>query len=276
MKYIETYLRNEVVELKEEIKKVEKRLQKVPEGNLRISKKANKVECYYKNEEKEIKEKGKINKKGRYIRKSEIELAKQIAQRDYDQAIVKNAKERVRAIESFLRRYNKTNLKSISEKLHPCRKELLDNLIISDKDYVAAWQSQTYTGKGFRNDEQVITTERGERVRSKSEKIIADKLYMLDIPYHYEQPLHLKSGVTIYPDFTILKMPEREEVYLEHFGMLDDLDYINKTFYKIKTYEKNNVYIGVNLFVTHETSRNPLNTQNLDLMLRRLFYEDEN
>ena len=70
MKSIETYLRNEVVELKEEIKKVEKRLKKVPEGNLRISKKTNKVECYYKNEEKEIKERGKINKKGRYIRKN--------------------------------------------------------------------------------------------------------------------------------------------------------------------------------------------------------------
>lgn len=41
------------------------------------------------------------------------------------------------------------------------------------------------------------------------------------IPYRYEYPLVLEGNVKVYLDFTILKMPEREEVYLEHFGMMD-------------------------------------------------------
>ena len=266
MGIIENMLRKEVDELRSMIEYKEKNLKKVPKGSLNIDKKKDHVEYYYKSEKEK-----KINKKGRFIRKSEIDLARKLAQRDYDQAIVKNAKERVRAIESFLRRYNKTNLKSISEKLHPSRKALINNLILSDKDYIEAWQATSYTGKGFINDEQVIVTEKGERVRSKSEKIIADKLYMLSIPYHYEQPLHLANGISVYPDFTILKMPDREEVYLEHFGMLDDPDYMNKALYKIKSYENSGIYLGQKLFITHETSRNPLNTQNLDSMLRQLF-----
>ena len=114
-------------------------------------------------------------------------------------------------------------------------------------------------------------TERGERVRSKSEKIIADKLYMLGIPYRYEFPIVLEGNIKMYPDFTILKMPERKEVYLEHFGKLDDEAYINITIMKLNTYEKNGIYVGVNLFFTYETNRKALNVKALDKMLRTLF-----
>jgi len=58
------------------------------------------------------------------------------------------------------------------------------------------------------------------------------------IPYRYEYPLVLAGNVKVYPDFTILKMPEREEVYLEHFGMMDDIDYVDSAMYKLSTYEK--------------------------------------
>ena len=96
----------------------------------------------------------------------------------------------------------------------------------------------------------------------------------MGIPYRYEYPLTLARGVRIYPDFTILKMPEREEVYLEHFGMMDDAYYVDNALYKLNTYEKNQIYLGVNLFITHETSKNPLNTRALDGMLRKLFCEE--
>ena len=149
----------------------------------------------------------------------------------------------------------------------------MDTVILSDEEFVKQWSSIPYKGKEFMDEEKEILTERGERVRSKSEKIIADKLYMLGIPYRYEYPLLLKNNVKIYPDFTILKMPEREEVYLEHFGMMDDIDYVNKAFYKITTFEKNGIYLGVKLFITYETSRTPLNTKNLHGMIREVFCE---
>lgn len=118
---------------------------------------------------------------------------------------------------------------------------------------------------------QVFVTEKGERVRSKSEKIIADKLYMMGIPYRYEYPLVLNNGVIVYPDFTILRMPRRQEVYLEHFGMMDDMNYVDTTLFKINSYEKNDIYLGVNLFITYETSRQPFNTKKLNEMFKLLF-----
>lgn len=266
MKTMEATLRKEMNELKKVIEDAEKRLKNTPKGHLRISKKKNKVEYYFKADKKGI-----VSGNGRYMKKSEKNLAKEIAQRDYDACVLKNAKERLKAIETFLNKYKKTSLKDICQKMNPCRRELIDTAIISDVEFVKQWQSVSYEGKDFIGDEQVIITERGERVRSKSEKIIADKLYLMGIPYRYEYPVVLKGNVKMYPDFTILRMPAREEVYFEHFGMMDDADYVNTVIYKLNTYERNGIYLGVKLFVTHETNKNPLNTKVLDGMIKELF-----
>lgn len=204
------------------------------------------------------------------ILRKEMQLAKEIAQRDYDEIILKNAEARMKVISSFLHKYEKTDLKSIYQEIHPFRKSLLSEVILSDEEYAKRWQCIAYTGKPFSNDESEIITERGERVRSKSEKIIADKLSALEIPYRYEYPLVL-GKITIYPDFTILRKGERQEVYLEHFGMMDDVEYVDKALFKLNTYAKNEIYLGVNLFITYETGKRPLNTKVLDGFLRKVF-----
>lgn len=48
----------------------------------------------------------------------------------------------------------------------------------------------------------MILTDRGERVRSKTEKIMADYFYRKGIEYKYEQPIYLKGLGTVYPDFS--------------------------------------------------------------------------
>ena len=54
------------------------------------------------------------------------------------------------------------------------------------------FEAEKYIGLGFREDDQTeFITNRGERVMSKSEKIIADELDRWGIPYKYEKPLPL-------------------------------------------------------------------------------------
>lgn len=68
-------------------------------------------------------------------------------------------------------------------------------------------------------------TERGDLVRSKSELVIADKLFARGIEYAYEQPLVLPNGRTLYPDFTIADHARGVTFYWEHLGLLDDPAY---------------------------------------------------
>ena len=260
-----------IIRLQNVIGEVKKRMSNAPQGQLRIARKRKGVDYYYK--EEDVVKRGKSSN-GRYMKKEEYSLVVQLAQRDYDQNIYKKATERSGCIKEFLKKYQETSLEEVYSKTNEYRKKLITPVILSDEEYIKQWQEVSYKGKAFDDEENEIITERGERVRSKSEKIIADKLYSLGIPYRYEYPLTLVGGVRVYPDFTILKMPEREEVYLEHFGMMDDADYAENALHKLNTFEKNKIYLGVNLFITHETSKNPLNTRALDGMLRKLFCEE--
>ena len=65
-------------------------------------------------------------------------------------------------------------------------------------------------------------TSKGERVRSKSEVIIADVLNREGVPYRYEYPIYIKGIGKIYPDFTVLNIGIRKEMIWDHFGMMDD------------------------------------------------------
>ncbi len=104
------------------------------------------------------------------------------------------------------------------------------------------------------------------RVRSKSEVIIADILDETGIPFLYEKPLKIKSGVT-HPDFTMLDISKRREIYWEHFGMMDDIDYRNNAFLKIKNYEASGLYQHDSMIWTFETSKYPINTKEIRRMI---------
>lgn len=69
----------------------------------------------------------------------------------------------------------------------------------------------------------------------------------------YEFPLKLKGYGIVYPDFTLLDVKHRREIYWEHFGMMDNPEYAYKAVLKLETYMKNGFYPGKNLLLTFET-----------------------
>jgi hypothetical protein len=104
-------------------------------------------------------------------------------------------------------------------------------------------------------------------VRSKSEIIIADLLDEYEIPFLYEKPVKFTNGTTVHPDFTILDAANKREIIWEHFGMMDDIEYRNNAFGKIRLYESNGFYLGVNFIYTFETVKYPINSRSLRNML---------
>ena len=256
-------LEKELVEINKFITKLDNKSKYKPEGHIKIANKKSKCQYYYV-------EKGDGSSKGnygRYMKKDELPLIKAIAQRDYDDIALRKAKERKKCIETFINKYSKNDLKELYNKTHPQRRLLIETDIISDEEYVRRWLAVEYKGKGG-IDEDIIT-ERGECVRSKSEKIIADKLYMLGIPYRYEYPLELENGKRVYPDFTLLNKRTRQEYYLEHFGKMDDIDYCTTAIRKIETYEKSGIYPGEKLLMTYETGKYPLNMMLVEQMIHK-------
>ena len=89
------------------------------------------------------------------------------------------------------------------------------------------------------------------------------------IPYRYEYPVDIKGWGKFYPDFTVLNIKKRREIYWEHLGMMDDVTYVENALQKITLYMQNGIFLNDNLIITYETKRNPLNQKMIRLMIEQ-------
>ena len=204
---------------------------------------------------------------GVYIPVSERSKAIELIQKGYDSKIVKAAKKQQMIIDRFLKGYDPDRLKKVYSSLSEARKKDIAAMEISDFDYIREWQSVEYTAKPFAEGIPEHYTCKGERVRSKSEVMIADALSRAKVPYRYESELNL-HGIVIHPDFTILRIEDRKEIYWEHLGMMDDPDYCYNALQRLRLYEENGLYPGIDVIVTMETTRLPINQAVIKKMIK--------
>lgn len=112
----------------------------------------------------------------------------------------------------------------------------------------------------------------GEFVRSKSEVIIANELYIAGIPYKYEEPLYLEGySQPFLPDFTISVPSQKNIIYWEHCGLMNDENYRKKWERKKRVYER----FGISewnrtLIVTYETYAGSLNLTEIRQHIQQL------
>ena len=100
----------------------------------------------------------------------------QLAQKSYDERVLQSAEKRYSQIRKLMKDYTDDELENIYLKEHPERQKLIKPVEPTWEQKMNEWISKGYEGKEFYEDMPVILTERGERVRSKSEKIMADFL----------------------------------------------------------------------------------------------------
>lgn len=124
--------------------------------------------------------------------------------------------------------------------------DFLDHYMIEDLDgnirkkYMPGpdkvrWANEDYEISDFRQWERDKETSFGLKVRSKSELVFCEKLYEYNIPFRYEQIIHIGT-YRLAPDFTLLDRNNRE-FYVEYWGKMTDPDYVDRFFWKRKLYE---------------------------------------
>lgn len=238
---------------------VRNRLVDAPDGHLRVSINHKSPQYYHCIHEK----------RGKYIKKENRELARKLAQKSYDLKILALAEKRLKQLERILKDYEDNEIENVYLQEHPERQKLILSVEPTWEQRLEQWKSIPYNGKSFTEGYPVIMSERGERVRSKSEKIMADYFFRHGIEYKYECPVYLHGVGMVYPDFTFLSRKTGKEIYWEHNGMMDSPEYAGKAIRKIHTYEKNGIYPGENLILTFETEQIVLNTDRIEQLVKR-------
>lgn len=264
MEQIKTILnsrRNQLLKLREE---KEKALRDAPEGFLRIGGHGKKLQYYHRTDPKDF--------TGKYIREQDFPLARELAQKDYNLKIVRSADQEIKAIDKYLALAPAKPVESVYEAMTPRRQRLITPIQYSQKQFVENWTNLKYEGKSFTENVPELYTSKGERVRSKSEIIIADLLEREGIPYRYEYPITLAGYGRVYPDFTVLHTRLRKQLYWEHLGMMDEPSYVENALQKIATYELNGIFPGEDLILTYETRQNPINPKLVQLMIQHYLH----
>lgn len=245
-------------ELKDTLEECRRQLEYLPEGKLRIAGKGGNPQYYQSGGGKDV-----------YLCVSDRTVAEQLAQRRYCEKVIRQAEKELKQTEALEAVCQEDMLAEIWKGMNPLRRALVHPLDIPDDEYARVWSEVTYTGKEIDETERTFLTERGETVRSKSEKIIADMLALRGVPYRYEYPLKLRGWGTVYPDFHALNVRTREEFIWEHFGMMDNPEYVRKFLKKTRIYETNGIYPGHNLLCTFESSAEQLDPVAVDSIIRR-------
>lgn len=231
-------------------------LKNAPKGLINVCKANGRTQYYYKENSKDTAKK--------YLRDNEKDKVVALCQKDYDERVLLAVQKELKQLEKLKKNYPKQPYEDIYEKLIVERKALVQPIIMPDEEFIKNWEQVEYEKKGFHDDAPEYYTDKGERVRSKTEILIANALKKYDIPYRYEAPLKLKGYGTIHPDFTVLNVRTRKEMYWEHMGLMDDADYLENALHRIAMYEKNDIFPGDKLILTHETSKQPINSKMLE------------
>ena len=204
----------------------------------------------------------------KYISKKNLKLARQLAQRDYDRDLMRSAAQLTEALETASKALREYDLEAIYQKEKNIRRNLITPLIPTDEMFIEQWYEEHHGAQNSLRMTNSYTTIRGETVRSKSEKMIADAYHMAGIPYVYEPSVCLANGHGRRPDFAVLNVRLRKTMYHEHFGMMDDDEYRQHAILKMREYNRSGYRAGEVMLYTFEGEGIPFDQEELEELIR--------
>ena len=240
-------IENRLDELTNQIYWLEKKIKDFPEGKIYCERDGHYIKWFIRN--------GKDNQK-KYLPKKQRRLAEQLIQKRYYQARLTDCQHEIDYLSYSLKTIPILDFetsKLLAENSN-YNKLLTETLFNDKKNWSTDFEPCT------KNPENLIhNTYSGIKVRSKSEAFIVNALYSCHIPFRYECALQV-GNLVFYPDFTIQHSKTGRIYYWEHFGMMDDFEYVDKVTKKISSYCEQGIYPDDNLILTYEAKRAPLDS----------------
>ena len=237
----------------------EKQLRNAPEGRLKVVNRNDNTFYYLRTKENPV--------TGQYLRRNQLALAAAIAQRDLGYQTLKAARAEYEARDQLFLALPEICAEDVFSQQNIGRQKLVAPIVKPKEVLLREWEEDTYEKKGFVEGEKVFYTAKGERVRSKSEVLIADTFLRLGIPYHYEYPLRIKERL-LHPDFKLLQLRTGKTWIWEHLGMMDNPVYAASAIERVIFYMLNGYISGKNLIISCETFRCPLNAEQVLALIR--------
>ena len=209
-----------------------------------------------------------------YLGKDQHETLVNLANKTYHDRMLAAAKEEKRQIGRCLATLASgkglSDIDDVFQSLNKVVQDLVTPIKNTDEAFARDWYKKYKFAVNHRKEvNSPLVTARGDVVKSKSEVIIANRLYSLGIPYLYESSFASEEDFRArYPDFFILNKRTRKEYVWEHQGKMDDKDYCLDSQYKLEWFCSRGYILGKNLIFTYEGSSRALSTKYVDALIK--------
>lgn len=249
-----------------EIAVLVKKIEEAPEGSLIYHKNGSRFKYY-----QQISHGADLKKREtRYLRKKEFDLVEKLAQKAVWRRQFQDLRQQLAEVDLYLNAHAAHPATTFD---HLCHSELLQKVLFTEApepdQFITNWLRQPFESNPSHPETLKVPTTRGRFVRSKSEAFIAYSLDKHHVPYKYESRLPISFPV-IYPDFTILHPETHQLLIWEHFGLIDDPDYLQSAANKMRIYIQHGYIPNRNLFMTFESSDYPLDINSVDWLIENL------
>lgn len=258
----------ELSNLRDELERIQSYIKSKDElkvsGSLRCSKRDGKYEYLCLSEE------GKVQ----YLGKDDMKIREQLAKKKQYQKMFDAAEREKVQIEKCIKTLQSgkciSDIDDVYPSLHKGIRKLVGPFTITDDGYASKWLKEWRRARSQRRQlTGTLETQQGDKVKSKSEVIIADRLDSAGVPYVYEVTMGLDDGDSIrYPDFLVLNKRTRKQYIWEHLGMMDNGSYCVESQIKLEEYARNGYFPGKNLLITYESQNRPLSTRYVDQLIK--------
>ncbi len=250
--------------IEEELLRLRKLDTKWPQGDLICTRNEKRFKWYVKQDGTTV-----------YLPKRNVDTARKLAQKKFCQAKIKELEEELAACRNYMKSSDRD--RGMADKILENKgyAALLENQndekgphqIMKEID---KWKNEPYEINKLHPETLNVKGTRGKMLRSKSEAIIDKILYSEGIPFRYEDKLVL-GNVTFCPDFTIRHPRSGKFYYWEHFGMMDNPEYVSRFCQKIRMYCEHGIIPMANLILTYETKDNPLGIDSVEKIVKEYF-----
>ncbi len=249
-------------QLQDRIRKLENKLAGAPPGELKIVRNGSHAHYYIRSSRPE--------RKLRYLPSSDLPKLRLYVNKKYIKTVLPVLKRNLKAANSFLSIHSGTEELDIADSMPAEMRQLNCDVYLTPQMQGEAWVNREYERNPFHNDGMIHDSIRGDKVRSKSEAMIANALYLHKLYYLVEPPLYTDDRM-LYPDFAIMDPHTVQIVYWEHFGMMDNPEYAENACLKIREYASVGLYPGNGLICTFECERVPLSSSMIEKYIKEIF-----
>lgn len=239
--------------LKQQIAYVKQDLDDAPEGCLICNWKDGTYRYYHQTYSGK-----KRNRK--YLNQNAFEVKLALARKKVNQALLID-------YQTELEKYQRESECSLAEKV--LESAAIRQIILEGNE---KWSQEKYPRNTSFLQNCIHRTPTGIYVRSKSERDIAVGLYDWQLPNQYDRKFYFEKR-TVSPDFTIRHPVTGLLILWEHFGRMNDPDYVRKTYEKLDLYMRHGFFPGENLIVTFEDALHPLTPERIEMEIQYHFKE---